>query len=74
MARDIQNPMLWQQAVDQFTNEILPGLRVIEATQSGNIDYPLRREEWSNWVDSLCKDGQISDWQQNNWDHPPCND
>ena len=62
MARDIQNPMLWQQAVDQFTNEILPALRAIEATQSGNIDYPLRREEWSNWVDSLCKDGQISDW------------
>ena len=74
MARDIDRPMLWQEAVDYFTNEILPGLQAIEATQSGNIDYPLRCETWSNWVDSMCKDGRISDWQQNNWSHPPCND
>ena len=74
MARDIDNPILHAQAVEMFTNDILPDLIAIEATQSGNTDYPLRRETWSNWVDSLCKDGQISDWQQENWDHPPCND
>jgi hypothetical protein len=35
---------------------------------------PARREAWCNWVDSLHSDGQISDWQADNWDHPPCND
>ena len=74
MARDIDNPILHAQAVEMFTNDILPGLVAIEATQSGNIDYPLRCETWNNWVDSLCKDGQISDWQYENWSHPPCND
>ena len=71
MARDIDNPMLWQQAVDHFENEIMPGLRAIEATQSGNPDYPLRCETWNNWVDAMCKNGQISDWQAMNWGHPP---
>jgi hypothetical protein len=71
MARDIDNPMLWQQAVDYFENETMPELRAIEATQTGDPDWPLRCETWNNWTDSLCKDGQISDWQYENWSHPP---
>ena len=38
--------------------------------RSGSPDLPLRREEWSNYTDALCKDGQISDWQYENWSQP----
>ena len=73
MARDIDSPMLWQDAVNEFTNLILP---VIQRTfeQDGEPDYPARCEEWNNWTDSLCKSRIISDWQYENWSHPPCND
>jgi hypothetical protein len=28
------------------------------------------REAWNNWTDGLCKDGEISDWQYENWSQP----
>ena len=73
MARDIDNPMLWQDAVNEFTNLILP---IIQRTfeKDGIPDNPARCEAWNNWTDSLCKNRQISDWQYENWSHPPCND
>ena len=71
MARDIDRPMLWQEAVDFFENETMPAIRAIEDSQSGGADYPLRCETWNNWTDSLCKNGIISDWQYENWTHPP---
>ena len=73
MARDIDNPMLWQDAVDEFTNNILPGIKR-EYEQDGIPDIPARCETWCNWTDALCKNGQISDWQYENWSRPPCND
>jgi len=75
VARDIDRPMLWQEAVDFFENEIMPGIRETECEQSGPFDVrednPLRCETWNNWTDSLCKDKRISDWQYENWSHPP---
>ncbi len=73
MARDIDSPMLWQDAVNEFTNNILP---IVQRTfeQDGEPDNAARCEEWNNWTDSLCKSGIISDWQYENWSHPPCND
>ena len=71
MARDIDNPMLWQDAVDEFTNYILP---MVPTHSDGTIDTIASSEEWNNWTDSLCKAGRISDWQYENWSHPPCND
>jgi len=71
VARDINQVMLHADAVCYFENEVMPELRVIEARQSGGVDGPLRCETWNNWTDSLCKDGQISDWQYENWSHPP---
>ena len=71
MARDIDNPMLHADAVRYFEGEVMPEIRVIEARQSGNPDWPLRRETWNDWTDSLCKDGTISDWQYANWSQPP---
>jgi|TARA_R110000824_G_scaffold5670_12_gene26219 hypothetical protein len=75
MARDIDRPMLWQDAVDFFENEMMPSIRETECEQSGPFDVsednPLRCETWNNWTDSLCKDKRISDWQYMNWSHPP---
>ncbi len=68
--RDIQNPMLWADAVIYFENEILPQIRMTEAESGGGRDWPMRREAWNNWTDALCKDGEISDWQYENWSQP----
>ena len=69
--RNLNTVMTHAQAVDYFENETMPELRAIEARQDGNPDWPLRCETWNNWTDSLCKDGEISDWQYENWSHPP---
>ena len=73
MARDIDTPILHAQAVALFTNDILPFIQRMPE-QDGEPDIPARSEAWNNWTDSLCKSGAISDWQYENWDHPPCND
>ncbi len=69
--RDISNPILHADACHTFEFEILPMVK--EAyEQDGEPDWPARSEAWNNWTDSLCKDGQISDWQYHNWTHPRC--
>ena len=73
MASNIPTVILFADACETFTTEILPMIQ--EAyEQDGIADYPARREAWNNWTDSLCQNEQISDWQYNNWPHPPCND
>ena len=67
--RDIDNPMLWADAVDYFNCEILASVER-EYEQDGIPDWPARCEAWNNWTDSLCKNRQISDWQYENWSHP----
>jgi hypothetical protein len=71
MARDINRPMLWQQAVDTFTNTIVPQF---SRRHDGTLDTIALSEAWNNWTDSLCKSRVISDWQYENWSHPPCNE
>jgi len=65
--------MTKKQALQIWRSEILPGIRAVEKEQRGGIDYPMRREEWNNWTDSLCKDGQITLHQYETWIHPPEN-
>ena len=71
MAANLDSVMTWEQACEQFASEILPHMQTIYE-QDGVPDWPARRETWNNWTDSLCKDGQISDWQYENWTHPAC--
>ena len=71
MARDIPRVMKHADAVRHFEEEMMPGIRAIEATQSGDPDWPRRSEAWNNLTDSLCKGREISDWQYENWSHPP---
>ena len=69
MARDIDSPILWKDAVEYFNCDILPSVEK-EYEQDGIPDWPARSETWNNWTDSLCKNEQISDWQYENWSQP----
>ena len=70
MAANLDNVMTWAQACEQFASEILPHMQTIYE-QDGVPDWPARSETWNNWTDSLCKNGQISDWQYENWSQSP---
>mgnify|MGYP003647077505 FL=1 len=73
MASNIPTVILFADACETFTTEILPMIQEAHE-QDGQPDWPARREAWNNWTDALASDGQISDWQVHNWGHPACND
>ena len=54
------------EAIVRFEAEVLP--YVID----GERDIPARSEAFNNWTDALCENNEISEWQYNNWTHPPC--
>jgi len=71
--RDLYRVILWEDAVKMFEQDILPGIRQVEKRNNGGrtwVDSCMRREAWNNWTDSLCKNGEISDWQYENWGQP----
>ena len=71
MASQLDTVTLYSDAVDQFTDSILPMIQESEQ-RLGHVDIPVRSEAWSNYVDGLHCDEQISDWQVSNWEHPDC--
>ena len=73
MASQLDTVILFADACETFTTEILPMIQE-QYEQDGIPDVPARCEAWNNWIDSLACDGQISDWQVHNWGHPACND
>ena len=76
MASNLYTVMTRDEAIQQFEHCVLPVIIEQETEWQGgtwqHVDEAHRSEEWSNFVDMLCKDGQISDWQQYNWSHPDC--
>jgi hypothetical protein len=51
----------------EFQNHILPS--IIETyEQDGEVDIPARRQAWCNWIDSLNKDGRLSEYEAANID------
>ena len=52
---------------ERFVNEILPSYKETYE-QDGEVDGPARREGWCNFVDSLNKNGEISDYEAANID------
>ena len=68
--RDLVTVTLWAQAVAFFEEWIMPAVREQETRYNCHPDLPLRRESWNNYTDALCKDGEISDWQYENWSQP----
>ena len=73
MASQLDHVILYADAVQQFEDCILPMIQEDEKNL-GHVDIPARSEAWSNYVDSLHCDEQISDWQAQNWSHHPCAD
>ena len=71
MASQLDTVTLYSDAVDQFTDSILPMFQEGEQLM-GHPDTVARSEAWSNFVDSLHASEQISDWQVANWEHPDC--
>jgi len=55
------------QAVSEWRREILSRIREQE---NGRPDYPMRRESWGMFVDSLHRDGRITDKQYDEWRAP----
>ncbi len=70
MASNLDTVMTRDQAIEIFDNHILPIVKQ-NMEQDGVPDIPARCEAFNNWTDAMCKDGQISDWQYDNWSHPP---
>ncbi len=73
MATNLDTVTLFAEAVEQFTDLILPMIQESER-RLGHVDIPARSEAWSNFVDSLHSDEAISDWQVENWEFPDCCD
>ena len=73
MASQLDTVTLYADAVQQFEDCILPLIQEDEKNL-GHVDIPARSEAWSNFVDDLHRDEQISDWQAQNWSHHPCAD
>jgi len=71
MASQLDSVILWSDAVEQFTEMILPMVQQ-RHERDGEPDIVARSEAWSNFADDLHANEQISDWQVANWEHPDC--
>ncbi len=71
MASQLDHVILYPDAVQQFEDCYLPIIQE-QFEQDGEPDIVARSEEWSNFVDDLHANEQISDWQIANWEHPDC--
>ena len=47
---------------NRYAEEVLPYVKDAHE-QDGIVDIPARRESWSNFIDSLNKNGEISDYE-----------
>lgn len=52
---------------NRFAEEVLPAIKAAHE-DDGEVDIPARRESWSNFIDSLNKNGEISDYEAHNID------
>ena len=68
--RDLATVITREQAIASFMECYVPVITQEEQRYNCHPDLPLRRETWNNYTDALCKDGQISDWQYENWSQP----
>ena len=52
---------------DRFESEVLPHIKAAHE-QDGVVDGPARRESWCNFIDSLNKSGELSEYEAANID------
>jgi hypothetical protein len=58
--------MTYKDAVKEF-NQLFPKKNY---TKNGFYDKIMRKEDWLNWTDSLCKEGRITPTQYETWKSP----
>ena len=62
--KNLDTVMKWEEAEAFFIETHLSVIRIVERQngfEHGEVDGPMRREQWNNWTDALCKAGEISD-------------
>ena len=52
---------------DRFESEVLPHVKAAHE-QDGVVDGPARRESWCNFIDSLNKSGELTEYEADNID------
>ena len=60
-----------EKAIQIFIDHEIPDIE-IAYEQDGIPDYIARREHWYNWLDWMCKNGEINYDQAKDWDVPDC--
>ena len=60
------------EVLEQWIELYLPFIKANEAEHGGRVDRPMRRESWCNFIDSLEKDGQITEDMAYNYDANVC--
>ena len=61
--------MTKSEALEQWKAYRLPAIQQVEQ-QIGHIDRCMRREDWNNYTDALCKRHAITERQYMTWTHP----
>lgn len=46
-----------------FTRDYIPLIKEVESKQAGRKDKPLRRQEYNDMLDMLCRSGEIDEIQ-----------
>lgn len=76
MASNLYTVKTRDEAIEEFERDILPAIIAQETEWQGGawkyVDECHRSESWNDWTDAMCKNGEISDWQSENWSHPDC--
>ena len=73
MAKNLYTVMTRDEVIRDFTKYHLPDV-ILRFEKDGEVDAIARREEWHTYVDALCVNKEISDWQTKNWSIPKiCN-
>jgi len=62
--------MTKREALNEWKAYRLPAILWAEAQYGNGIDRPMRREDWNNYTDALCKAGAITPRQYETWTHP----
>ena len=57
-------------AVAMFIEHYLPGVRLKHESHDGRPDWPARWQAWNDFKDSLCKQGLITESQNDRWVQP----
>ena len=62
--------MTKSEALEQWKAYRLPAIQQVEQQHGNGVDRCMRREDWNNYTDALCKAGAITTRQEETWTHP----